>query len=186
MNRIRPIEQYAARGAAADLLAEVRAVTGALPNTVKVMANSPALLRGYLGLAGALAAGELSEAVNEQLALLVAEENRCAYCLAAHSFIARRLLGLDEDVISGARRGVSSDPRTAAVLGFAAAVVRDRGGVSDDAVAAAREAGLTEGELVEIVGHVAVNVLTNYVNRLARVELDFPTARPLDEHDHAA
>jgi alkylhydroperoxidase family enzyme len=56
--------------------------------------------------------------------------------------------------------------------------VRTKGGVSDDHVRAAREAGLGDAELSDIVGHVAVNVLTNYFNRAFEVEIDFPVVDP--------
>jgi hypothetical protein len=34
--------------------------------------------------------------------------------------------------------------------------------------------GVTDAEIAEIVGHVALNVLTNYFNVLADVEIDWP------------
>jgi AhpD family alkylhydroperoxidase len=52
-----------------------------------------------------------------------------------------------------------------------------------DDIEAAREAGLTDEELGDIVGHVAVNVLTNYFNKAFDVEVDFPVVEP---HVHAA
>jgi alkylhydroperoxidase family enzyme len=61
--------------------------------------------------------------------------------------------------------------------------VSTRGGVSHSDVAAAREAGLTDAELSDIVGHVALNVLTNYFNKAFDVEVDFPVVEP---HQHAA
>ena len=50
--------------------------------------------------------------------------------------------------------------------------------MSDRHVAAAREAGLTDAELSDIVGHVALNVLTNYFNKAFDVEVDFPVVEP--------
>ncbi|HET9444939.1 MAG TPA: hypothetical protein VFO35_01685 [Steroidobacteraceae bacterium] len=62
---------------------------------------------------------------------------------------------------------------------FAREVAQLRGHVSDDDVRAVRTAGYTDGEIVEIVQHVALNTWTNYVNSVARTEIDFPvvTAR---------
>jgi hypothetical protein len=36
------------------------------------------------------------------------------------------------------------------------------------------------GEIVEIVAHVALNVFTNYVNKVADTEIDFPVVRTAD------
>ena len=59
-------------------------------------------------------------------------------------------------------------------LPFAVRVTEARGHVSDADVAAVRLAGYGDAEIVEIVLHVALNTLTNYVNEVARTELDFP------------
>jgi len=50
-------------------------------------------------------------------------------------------------------------------------VIEKRGKVSDAELAAARDAGLSEGEVAEIV---ALNTFTNYFNGVARTEIDFP------------
>jgi alkylhydroperoxidase family enzyme len=42
------------------------------------------------------------------------------------------------------------------------------------ALAQARKAGITDAEIVEIIGHVALNVFTNYLNNVSDTEIDFP------------
>ena len=44
----------------------------------RAMANSPALLQGYLDLSGALSRGVLSPATRERIALAVAQRNNCS------------------------------------------------------------------------------------------------------------
>ena len=70
-----------------SLLAQVQKALGLTPNMTKVMANSPALLRGYLALSGALSGGVLRPGVRERLAIETAEYNGCEYCLSAHTYI---------------------------------------------------------------------------------------------------
>jgi hypothetical protein len=41
-------------------------------------------------------------------------------------------------------------------------------------VAEVRQAGYGDAEIAEIVGHVPLNVLTNYFNTVAQIEVDFP------------
>lgn len=43
----------------------------------------------------------------------------------------------------------------------------------------ARAAGFDDGEIAEIVAHVAPNVFTNYLNRVAEAEIDFPKVAAL-------
>jgi alkylhydroperoxidase family enzyme len=57
---------------------------------------------------------------------------------------------------------------------LASEILESRGNVTDAELAAARQAGITDGEIAEVVAHVALNVLTNYFNVLARTEVDFP------------
>ncbi len=40
--------------------------------------------------------------------------------------------------------------------------------------AAARLAGITDAEVIEIVGHVALNVFANYLNNVSDTEINFP------------
>lgn len=164
-------------GPAAELLAAVKKNLGVVPNMTKAMANSPALLQGYLGLNGALNGGVLPVATRESIALAVAQENACDYCLSAHSYLAERVAKLSGDAISDARNAAADDPRTAAILALAAAVTRSRGQVGADELARVRQAGVTDAEIAETVGHVALNVLTNYFNILAEVEIDFPVVK---------
>ena len=171
--RIVPIEPQSATGGVKRALDAVEANLGFVPNGVKALATSPHALRGYLALSAGLGAGTLSRAERERLAILTAQRNDCDYCLAAHTH-AGRAAGLSESELQSSRGGVASDPRGAALLRFAAAVIDYRGDVPDDELAAARRAGLTDAELIEIVAEVSLNTFSNYANRLARPELDFP------------
>ncbi|MDI1365917.1 MAG: carboxymuconolactone decarboxylase family protein, partial [bacterium] len=61
-----------------------------------------------------------------------------------------------------------------AAVAFAATVARARGQVADADVAAVRAAGFTDAQIVEIVGLVAENVFTNFLNNVAGTAIDFP------------
>lgn len=104
--------------------------------------------------------------------------NSCDYCLAAHSLVGEAV-GLAPDAIAAARRAEAADPKIDALLKFVGAVVLTRGMVSDDALAAVHEAGVSDAEIIETVAHVALNILTNYTNHVAQPVVDFPKAAPL-------
>jgi AhpD family alkylhydroperoxidase len=144
----------------------------------KVMASSPALLKGYLALAGALGSGELPPAVQERLAIATAERNGCEYCLSAHTYIGAKVGNVSAEELDRARSAESVDPHIGALLALSDAVLQDRGAVADDALATARAAGVTDAEIGEVVGHIALNVLTNYFNVLAQVDNDWPVVAP--------
>ena len=77
MQRLKSISPESATGKAKELMDSVRAKLGKVPNMMRTMAVSPAVLEGYLQLSGALAHGKLSVKVREQLALAVSQENGC-------------------------------------------------------------------------------------------------------------
>jgi uncharacterized peroxidase-related enzyme len=174
--RIQPIAPEAADAKTRGLLDAVQKKLGITPNMMKTMAQAPAVLEGYLALNAALGGGLLKPALREQLALEVAQANGCEYCLSAHSLLGK-LSGLSPERIASARRGRDDDATSAAALTFARQVLESRGDVSDEELAAARSAGLGNAEIAEIVGHVAINVLTNFFNNVSRPKIDFPIVR---------
>lgn len=147
---------------------------GVIPNLMKLIGNSPAALEGYLSLNGALGKGSIGTKTSERIALAVAELNGCSYCLSAHSYLGSNLAKLDDAEIEANRRGASSDHKAAAALRFAGQVIAQRGHVSDTDFADVKSAGYSEAEIIEIVLLVALNTLTNYVNNVARTDIDFP------------
>ncbi|MEN0044746.1 MAG: peroxidase-related enzyme [Pseudomonadota bacterium] len=156
------------------LLENVQKSLGSVPNLFRIVANSPAALEGYLGLNGALAQGQLDAATRERIALAVAEINGCGYCLAAHSYLGKNVAKLTGTEIAANRQGTSTDARADAAVRFAAEIARERGQVSADAVNTVKRAGYSDAEVVEIVAHVALNTLTNYVNEVLDTAIDFP------------
>jgi AhpD family alkylhydroperoxidase len=137
------------------------------------MGNAPAALDGYLSLNTALGKGMFDGKLREQIALAVAESNLCGYCLSAHAFVGGRL-GLTPQEIIDARQARSADPRIAAILGTARTIVLQRGELDGSDLADARAAGLTDGDLIELVANVALNIFSNYVNHIAGTVIDFP------------
>jgi uncharacterized peroxidase-related enzyme len=178
MSRIPQIEPATATGAAADLLAQVQKALGVTPNMTKVMATSPALLEGYLALSGALGGGVIPAGVRERLAVATAEANGCGYCLSAHTYIGTNLAKVDAEEMERARSADSRDPHTAALLALSDAILENAGDVDDAALREARARGVTDAEIGEVVGHIALNVLTNYFNVLTQVDNDWPVVTP--------
>jgi uncharacterized peroxidase-related enzyme len=176
MSRIPAVDPTTTEAKARELLAGVQKSLGATPNLYRVVAQSPSALEGVLGLTGALARGRLRAPLREQIALAVAEANGCDYCLSAHTALGR-VVRLSDPDLALARQGRASVPRDEAALRFALRVVERRGRVDDADLAEVRRAGFDDGEIVEIVANVVLNVFTNYLNQVAETEVDFPIVR---------
>ncbi|MBM2294916.1 carboxymuconolactone decarboxylase family protein [Sulfitobacter pseudonitzschiae] len=169
-----PINIAAAPDASQPLLQAVEKQLGSVPNLFRLASVSPAALEGYLSLSGALGKGRLPAATRERVALAVAQANGCNYCLSAHTYLGKNLAKLDEAEIAANRAGRSNDAKADAAVRFAIKVVDARGRVAVEDLRDVREAGYDDGQIIEIVQHVALNVWTNYLNELAQTEIDFP------------
>lgn len=179
MSRIpTPVSIETAPAASRPALEAVKKQLGLVPNLFRVVANSPAALQGYLGLNGALAKGALDAKTRERIALAVAEINGCNYCLSAHTYLGKNIAKLDEIEIAANRDGRSQDAKADAAVRFATKIVRSRGHVGDADLRAVKLAGFDDAQVIEIVLHVALNTLTNYVNNVAGTEIDFPAVAP--------
>jgi uncharacterized peroxidase-related enzyme len=173
MSRLQPVEPSTATGKAKDLLDAVKGKLGIVPNMTRVMATSPAVLEAYLSFSGALAGGFLDARTREELALLTAQQNHCDYCLSAHTAIGK-MVGLNKEQIIASREGSGTSAKTTAALTFAKRVLDTKGQITEADLATARAAGFSDGEIAEIIAHVALNVFTNYFNIATDVDIDFP------------
>jgi uncharacterized peroxidase-related enzyme len=173
MSRLPAIQTETASGKAKELLEAVQKKLKITPNMTRVMANSPAVLEGYLSFSGALAGGALPPKLREKLALEIGEQNSCQYCVSAHTAIGR-MVGLTDTEIDSARSASSTSGKETAALQFARELINKHGLTTDADIEAVRRAGYTDGEIAEIIAHVALNVFTNYFNNATQVEVDFP------------
>lgn len=185
MARVSVIDPNTATGDAAALLAAVQAQLGITPNFIRVLANSPRALEGFLGLYAAAGGFGVDKATQERIALAVAEGNGCQYCVSAHTAIGRHA-GLSNDEMLLNRRGRSTDARAAAAVAFAVALNDNLGEVTTAEFEAARGAGLSDGEIVEIIAIVALNIFTNMIGKATRVEIDFPRVDLINTAEKAA
>jgi len=155
------------------LFDQIKGTFGVVPNMFRAIGNSPAALESMWMSFGALGKGKLGAKLGEQIAVLVADMNRCEYCLAAHTVLGQKA-GASKEELAKAQAGRSSDPKTQASLDFAAKLVKQRAQITKADVDAVREAGFSDEEITEILAHVALNIFTNYTNIALNVEIDFP------------
>lgn len=174
MSRISAVNPETANAAQTKLFDGVQKQVGFVPNLMKTLGHSPAALEGYLSFNGALGAGVLTPQLRERIALFVAKYNDCEYCLAAHTYLGLQVAKLSASEVAAAREGHSEESQAAAALRFTRQVLENKGQVNDLALNDIRAAGFDDAAIVEIVSHVAVNILTNYTNNVAQTVVDFP------------
>ena len=177
MHRIAQLDPDRATGKTKQLFELVQSDVDGVPNLFRVLGVSPAALEGYLNFGEALAEGSLTSKIRAQIALVVAECNMCRYCVSEHTFIGASV-GLTEKDIADARHAKAAIRKTDAILKLARSIVVLRGEVSDADLNGARTSGVSDGEIVETVANVVLNIFGNYVTHIARTVVDFPEVLP--------
>src|SRR6266853_3628030 len=177
MLRLTPIQTNGTTSELKRSLKSSRLKLDEAPRFLQVMANSPASLRAYIRADAALVRGQLTPRQRQQVALAVAEINGSSYSLSAH-YDTGKSLGLTHQEMQLARNATAADSKAETMLRFTQAVVLQRGEISDDDFQALRKAGFADGQIIEIVANIALNIFCNYFNSVAKIEVDFPLLQP--------
>ena len=162
-----------------EKLNAIEAKLGVVPNIFKTFAHSDAVLDFYMQGSGALGNTSISAQLRESIALTVAGVNSCDYCASAHTKIGEGA-GLSAEELSQNLHGKSGDAKTQAALTFSLKLVNSQGNPNDADVQALKDAGYSDGEVLEITAVVAFNIFTNYFNHVADTDVDFPHVSTAD------
>ncbi len=149
-----------------------------VPNMLRPLGHLPTVLGAYLKLTDAFN-HQLTERLRDLITITVAQATGGDYLLSFAHLLAKRE-GVSDDQMNAARHGTSPDAKTAAVLRFALKAAREHGHVSAGDLAAVREAGYTEPELVAIVAYISFTLFRVYFNLMAQTPIDFPVVRSAD------
>lgn len=160
-----------AAGAAADRLRDLESQHGAVGRMVATMAGSPSIVSGYLDLSRAMKRSGLDRAISERISLAVQSQLGCDLCIEAHTAGARAA-GVSEDEIEFALLGTSADPAIAPIVAFGHRVHTDPSSVTDADIDELRRLGYRDRDVLDVVGLVALNVLTGSFNLVAGLEPD--------------
>jgi len=171
VSRFQIHDELTAPDESAPLIKSIQAAGGAVTKFVGVLAGAPAVLRAYTRMRSELRGGVLPQATRERIALAVAEHREDNYSIAQHAKSARRAgLGLDE--VSKARSFTSADPKEAALLTFLKETLDPEGPPPLHLHEEAREIGWTDEEILEAVGHLALNEFQSLIASAAALPKD--------------
>ena len=173
MAQIKMVDPSQATGTSKELLTALQNSIKSVPNLAKALANSPAALKAWMEFDGALAKGSLNAKLRQEIALAVGQKNGCEYCVSAHTVIGK-FAGLTDQQILNSRQGQGTSPKDTAALTFARELLEKRGQVPASSIKALREHGFTDGDIAEIIAHIALNIFTNYFNIALDVDVDSP------------
>ncbi|WP_075879845.1 carboxymuconolactone decarboxylase family protein [Vreelandella massiliensis] len=145
---------------------------GFLPNIFGKMAEAPALLEAYLTLDGIYAKTSLSPVEQQAALLAISADNKCNFCVAAHSGGIKQA-GADDDLVKDLReRTAPDDAKVAAVTRFARHLNEKRGWAEQAELDAFFDAGFSQQQALELVIACALKTLSNYTNHMAETPLN--------------
>ena len=175
MSRLHTVPADQATGRAADLFSSIKGAIGMVPNAYATIgSNSPVALEAALNLDGALRNTSLSAKQIEVIKLAVSAAAGCDYCLAAHSLMGKRA-GLTRDAINALRTAAPTDDVAIDALAqFVRHLVRSAGTVPAEVLAAVKQAGYDDAQVVDTLLAVTSITFTNLVNRVNDTVVDFP------------
>lgn len=175
MSRLTAINPSEATGAAAELFTGIKKAVGKVPNAYATIGtHSPEALGALLAFDGVVSGSSLATADIETIKLAVSEIAGCDYCVAAHTLMGKAA-GLSQDAMKQIRAGsATGDAKRDVLVRFVRTLVDTHGTVPAAEVAAVREAGYSERQVIEICLAVASITFTNLVNRVNDTTLDFP------------
>lgn len=179
MSRIAIPAVESATGATAAVYGQVRkSAGGSLPNLFAALGHlAPSGLSAVLDAEGVLSASSLDKKDLETIKLSVSAETGCDYCEAAHSLLGK-LAGLSPDALRAIRAdGATGEAKRDALLRFVRVIMRTRGTLDEQEVAAIRAAGYSDAQLADISLAIALTVYTNTFNRINDTKVDFPPVR---------
>ena len=154
------------------VLAAVEKAVGFSPGLMGLLAESPAAVEAFATLTRLFAGGSLGPVEREVVLMTTAFENACAYSMAFHTFVSRRL-EVPAAVVASLRAGAPlPDARLQALADFTRTVVRERGRVGDELWGRFVAHGFTRAQALEVLVAVASQTLSSSANRLGDAGLD--------------
>ncbi len=156
---------------------DLKSKLGFVPNLYAYYAKNETALGDYLGFQGRKTTLKAKE--KEVVNLVTSQINGCRYCQSAHTVLGKMNGFTDEQVIELRKGSASFDAKLDALVKLTAAVVENRGKISQEVKDSFFAAGYTEANLIDVVIAVGDKVISNYIHNLADFAIDFPEAPEL-------
>lgn len=150
---------------------------GFVPNLYAYFTKNETALGDYLKLQSRKSSltGKEREIIN----LVTSQINGCRYCQSAHTVLGKMHGFSDDQILEIRHEKATFDQRFDALAAFTAAVVRERGHVSEEVKERFFSAGYTEANMIDVVIIIGDKVMSNYLHNLTGFEIDFPLAEEI-------
>ncbi len=154
------------------LLAKAEQAIGMVPNLLGMLAESPLALNAYMTLDGLRRESALTRAEQQLVLLAISVDNRCTYCVAAHTGLARQDK-LPDEAIEALRAGKPvPGEKLEALRRFVLVLKEKQGWVGDSELADFTAAGFERQHVLDVITLLAMKTISNFANHIAQTPLD--------------
>lgn len=143
-----------------------------IPNLEGILAESPATLKSGMALWDLFETTSFTPIEQQVIYLTANYEHECSYCVAAHTGLAKMVEMSPEDIEAIRNGKPLIDQKLQALRHFTKRMISERGWVGDEEIEEFLAAGYTQQQVLEVILGIAVKVIHNYTNHIAKTPLD--------------
>lgn len=155
----------------------VKKSMGFVPNLYASFAHSENALGTFI--AAQSGKSSLSAKEKEVVNLVVSQVNECAYCLSAHTAVAKMNGFTDEQIIEIRGGAVSFDKKYDALAKFAKSLAASKGQVDPSETDEFIAQGYSKENVIDTIMLAGIRTITNYVYAVTQPPIDFPEVQSL-------
>ncbi|MBL4635712.1 MAG: carboxymuconolactone decarboxylase family protein [Kofleriaceae bacterium] len=159
---------------AREILDATQSALGFVPNMYRYFANSPAMLKAYTDAYSLFRKHtDFSGVEQEVVFLTISRENKCHYCVAAHSFVGDKMTNVPTEITDAIRENREvPDKKLNALSELAAAMVDKRGELDASDVENFTDAGYSQTQILDVILAMSAKTISNYANHLFHTPVD--------------
>lgn len=177
MSILQTVTPESATGEVAEIYAQIKSAWGHVPTAIQAYSANPFLLRHQWEYYGSIMQHPtLSMPLTASIRMLVSQAGNCGYCIDMNGGMLINMAGWTPDQVAATRADFNDSPlslKEKTLLGLVLKATRDSTRVDAADLQAARDAGWSDGDILDAVNHGARMVAGDIIINGFKVERDF-------------
>jgi uncharacterized peroxidase-related enzyme len=177
MSILQTVTPETATGEVAEIYAQIKNAWGHVPTSIQVFSANPFLLKHQWEYYGSVMQHPtLSMPLTACIRMLVSQAGHCDYCIDMNAGMLINAAGWTPEQVAATRADFNDSPLSGPekiLLGLVLKMTRDSSSVTAADLQAVRDAGWSDGDILDAVNHGARMVAGDIVINGFKVERDF-------------
>lgn len=177
MSILQTVTPESATGEVAEIYAQIKSAWGNVPTAIQAYSSNPFLLKHQWEYYGSIMQHPtLSMPLTTCIRMLVSQGGNCSYCIDMNAGMLINMAGWTPDQVAATRANFNDSPlspKEKTLLGLVLKMTRDSNSVSPADLQASRDAGWSDGDILDAVNHGARMVAGDIIINGFKVERDF-------------